>query len=225
MNPLLRGSSAHVFVDDTGSPVLSPDDAHHLARVLRLRDGEPVTCSDGRGAWRGCVWRNGTIEPDGEVEVEPAPEPLLTVVVSPVKGDRTDLVMEKLVEIGIDAIVVLAPVERSVVRWSADKAGQVMDRYSRIVRAAAMQSRRVFLPALTGPVALADVLALGAVVAEPGGERPWDTVTTVVVGPEGGFSRAEIAGAAGQVDLGPAILRAETASMVAAARMVAHWRR
>ena len=72
---------------------------------------------------------------------------------------------------------------------------------------------------------LADVLALGAVVAEPGGERPWDTVTTVVVGPEGGFSPAEIAGAAGQVDLGPGILRAETASMVAAARMVAHWRR
>ena len=225
MNPLLRNSSAHVFVDSIGLPVLSGDDMHHLSRVLRLRNGETVTCSDGRGSWRTCTWTDGAVTADGEVHVEPAPARTLTVAVAPVKGDRTDLVVEKLVEIGIDSIVVLAPVERSVVRWSADKAGQVMDRYGRIVRAAAMQSRRVRMPTLSGPVPLADLIAAGAAVAEPGGGADWDSVTTVVIGPEGGFSSAEIAGAAARVDLGPGILRAETAAMVAAARMVAHWRR
>ena len=163
--------------------------------------------------------------PVGDVVHEPGTQPSLTVAVAPVKGDRTDLVVEKLVEIGIDSIVVLAPVERSVVRWSADRTVQVMDRYSRIVKAAAMQSRRVHLPVLSGPVALASVLAGGAAVAEPGGDAPWEEVTTVIIGPEGGFAPSEIAPAALRVDLGPGILRAETAAIVAAARMVAHHRR
>lgn len=222
MNPALRGSSAHVFVADVALPALTSDDAHHLSRVLRLKDGEPVTCSDGIGSWRECEWRDGSVVPTGDVVTETASTPALTVAVAPVKGDRTDLVMEKLVEIGVDAIVVLAPVERSVVRWSGDKTSQVMDRYGRIVRAAAMQSRRVHLPVLTGPMPLSALLSAGAAVAEPGGDADWSTVTTVVIGPEGGFSPSEIEPATIRVDLGPAILRAETAAMVAAARMVAH---
>ena len=50
MNEQLRRSAAHVFVDDVHAPVLAGDDSHHLARVLRLRDGETVTVSDGRGS-------------------------------------------------------------------------------------------------------------------------------------------------------------------------------
>ena len=221
----LRHSSAHVFVDSPASPVLSKDDQHHLERVLRLRDGESVTCSDGKGSWSTCEWRNGALEVQGDVHIEQQVAPLLTVAIAPLKGDRTDLVIEKLVEIGIDAIVVLQPVERSVVRWNADKVPQVMQRYERIVRAAAMQSRRVFLPTLTGPVALADVIGPQVAFAEPGGSaRPAD-FTTLVIGPEGGFSPAEVALAPAVADLGPAILRAETAAMMGAARMVAHWRR
>ena len=52
MNPALRASAAHVFVDSLDAPVPSDDDAHHLFRVLRLRDGEVVTVSDGNGSWR-----------------------------------------------------------------------------------------------------------------------------------------------------------------------------
>jgi 16S rRNA (uracil1498-N3)-methyltransferase len=222
---ILRNSAAHVFVESVQSPTLTDDDAHHLSRVLRLRDGETVTCCDGNGSWVACHWRSGDVEVAGEiVEVDP-PTPALTIAIAPVKGDRTDLVIEKVVEIGIDHIIVLSPVERSVVRWAAHKVPQVLDRYTRIVRSASMQSRRVFLPTVSGPVSLANVTGHGVAFAEPGGNASADAVTTLVIGPEGGFSPAEVALAPAVADLGPAILRAETAAIVGAARMVAHWRR
>jgi 16S rRNA (uracil1498-N3)-methyltransferase len=90
-----------------------------------------------------------------------------------------------------------------------------------------MQSRRTHLPEVSGPVALGDVAGLtGAGIAEPGGEARPEDVRVLLIGPEGGFDPAEIALArevgARSVDLGPGILRAETAALVGATRMVAH---
>ena len=221
----LRFSAAHVFVESPASPVLSKDDQHHLERVLRLRDGETVSCSDGKGMWSLAQWHNGALTTDGTVQHAQIPSPLLTVAIAPIKGDRTDLVIEKLVEIGIDRIIILQPVERSVVRWATNKIPQVMARYERIIRAAAMQSRRVHLPELIGPLALADVANSETAFAEPGGTADIGSFTTVVIGPEGGFSAQEVSLAPALADLGPSILRAETAAIVGASRMVAHWRR
>ena len=221
----LRHASAHVFVDDLSNPILSHDDAHHLARVLRLRNGENVTCSDGRGRWRECEWRSGGLVAVGEIVTVASPSPRLCVAVSPVKGDRIDDAVQRLVEIGVDHVIVLSPLERSVVRRDTDRSASHMERLARVVRAAAMQSRRVFLPTLEGPVAFDEVLGRdGVAIAEPGGETPWSEVTTVVVGPEGGFSPGEIDRATRRVSLGGSILRAETAVMVAGARLVGHWR-
>lgn len=225
MNPLLRESAAHVFVADISSPELSSDDLHHLKKVLRLRDGETISCTDGHGRWRLCEWKAANLVTTSDVFTEPAPSSQLCVAVSPVKGDRTDFVVEKLVEVGVDTIAILAPLERSVVRWSGDKVDHVMDRYRRIAKAASMQSRRVFLPEITGSVALADLGTNQVAFAEPGGSAQWGSVSTIVVGPEGGFSPAELEMAPALIDLGPHILRAETAAIVAAAQMVAHWRR
>jgi len=225
VNPLLRNSAAHVFVADVSVPVLSDDDVHHLKKVFRLRNGESVTCSDGAGRWRACVWNSDSLEVNGDIMSEEFPKPTLRVAVSPVKGDRTELVVEKLVEIGIDEIIVLAPVERSVVRWSHDKIDHVMQRYQRIARAAAMQSRRVVLPTVVGPISLGDLGRDKVALAEPDGTAEWSQVTTVVIGPEGGFSPTEVAEAPATIDLGAHILRAETAAIVAATQMVAHWRR
>lgn len=225
MNSLLRDSSAHVFVADVSLPELSVEDVHHLKKVLRLRNGEDVTCSDGAGRWRACVWNSDALEVNGDIVVEELATPTLRIAVAPVKGDRTELVVEKLVEIGIDTIAILSPLDRSVVRWAPDKVDHVMQRYQRIARAAAMQSRRVVLPQVVGPTSLADLGAGSVAFADPGGTASWGQVTTVVIGPEGGFSPAEVANAPATIDLGPHILRAETAAIVGAAQMVAHWRR
>ena len=225
----LRRSSAHVFVDDLASLVLDEEDFHHLGRVMRLRRGEHVTCSDGRGAWRLTQWDDG-LHVVGDINTVPASPTTLTVAVAPVKGDRTEVVVEKLVEIGIDRIVILSPTDHSVVRWSSDKTTQVMERFQRIARAAAMQSRRVFLPELVGPIHLDELLggdeASGQVaMAEPGGRTDISTIQTLLVGPEGGFSASEVAASPNLVDLGGTVLRADTAAIVGASLMVAHRRR
>lgn len=226
MNDALRRSSAHLFVASLDTLVPEESDLHHLSRVLRLRNGETVTASDGRGSWVACEWRDGELTPHGAVCSEPAPSPRLSVALVPVKGDRTDDAVERLVEIGIDDIVVLAATEHSVVRWDAKKAADNVARLARVARAAAMQSRRVWLPQVTGPITLGNVLARdGAALAEPGGDSSLAGVTTLVIGPEGGFSAVEAAGASRTVSLGEGILRAGTAATVAGALMVAHRRR
>ena len=86
-----------------------------------------------------------------------------------------------------------------------------------------MQSRRLWLPTLTGPVAFADVVGRpGAVVAEPGGRAVHNDDRIMIIGPEGGFSAAEVAMASATVSLGDNILRADTAAIVGATLMVAH---
>lgn len=223
----LRRAKAHVFVSDLAVPVLERDDAHHLGRVLRLRDGETVIASDGAGRWRTCEWQGGALVAAGDVTLDPRPAPRVTLAIAPLKGDRTDWTVEKLVEIGVARIVVLAPLVRSVVRRDAGKDSAALARWQRLARAAAMQSRRTHLPEVSGPVALRDVAGLaGAGIAEPGGEARPEDVGVLLIGPEGGFDPAEIArvraAGARTVDLGPGILRAETAALVGAARMVAH---
>ena len=117
-------AAAQVLVDDPADPAVGADDRHHLARVLRLRAGEPVVATDGRGHWSLCRYRGDEVgrelgailEPDGPVTFEPAPSPGLTVAFAPAKGDRPEWVVQKLTELGIDRIVPLAAA-RSVVRW------------------------------------------------------------------------------------------------------------
>jgi 16S rRNA (uracil1498-N3)-methyltransferase len=218
----LRRSAAHVLVADVDAPLLDDAAAHHLSRVLRLRDGAAVSVTDGAGQWRSCHLVAGALETGGDVEQEP-PLPRLTVAVAPPKGDRLEWLVQKCTEVGVTSIVLL-DAERSVVRWEGDRAARQLERLQRIALEAAMQSRRVWLPDVCGPVGAATVLP-GAVIAEPGG-RPVDPGDAVVaVGPEGGWSPDEVAMAAGRVDLGPHVLRVETAAVVAVTLMVAAGRR
>jgi 16S rRNA (uracil1498-N3)-methyltransferase len=214
----LRDSVAHVFVDDLTAPTLSDDDQHHLARVLRVRDGESVSASDGRGGWRLCQWRDGGLHAVSDVQHVAAPTPRLGVAFVPVKGDRPEWAVQKLTEIGIDDITVLAPTRRAVVRWGDDKH---LRKLQVVAREAAMQSRRVWFPIVTGSVSLAEVCARpGAAVADPVGEplnaEPSPATSLLIIGPEGGFDADEIAPTVRRVSLGDTILRAETATLVAA---------
>lgn len=214
-------AAAHVFVADVEAPALDPDDHHHLERVLRLRDGEAVTVADGAGRWRACTWSAGRLDPAGEVTVDDRPVPAVTVAFALTKGDKPELVVQKLTEVGVDRIVPFVAT-RSVVRWDEAKAGRQVERLRRVAREAAMQSRRTFLPSVDGVARFADVAALpGACLADAGGAPPSLDRPTVLVGPEGGWSDEERAVGPPPMALGPHVLRAETAAIVAGALVVA----
>jgi 16S rRNA (uracil1498-N3)-methyltransferase len=154
------------------------------------------------------------------------PHPQVTVAFAPVKGDRPEWAVQKLTEIGVDRIVPLVAA-RSVVRWTAG-GGQV-DRWRRVAREAAMQSRRTWLPVVDDVTGLASLLVdePGAALAHPGGRPPSLDRPLVLVGPEGGWDEAELAAAASDdsgtslVGLGPHVLRTETAAVVAGALLCA----
>lgn len=212
---------------DPADPVVGPDDRHHLARVLRLRVGERVVATDGAGRWAMCrvTADPRMLEREGPVVVEAAPSPALTVAFAPVKGERPEWVVQKLTEMGIDRIVVVSSA-RSVVRWDGARAVPAMQRLGRVATEASAQSRRVWMPELLGPLPLARLGEVGApatevAYAEPGGGPLTPTLRTVVVGPEGGWTADELAAAPATVGLGPHVLRAETAALVAGALLVA----
>jgi 16S rRNA (uracil1498-N3)-methyltransferase len=217
------GAVAHVFVPDLAAPALTPGDRHHVERVLRLRVGEAVTASDGAGRWVACRWVGAAaLEVAGEVVVEPAPTPLVTVAFSPVKGERPEWAVQKLTELGVDRIVPLVAA-RLVVRWTGDRGEAVVARWRRVAREAAMQSRRAWLPVVEQVVPFGVAAAWpGAALAVGGGDPPSLDRPVVLVGPEGGWSEDELAvpGVA-TVGLGPNVLRTETAAVAAGALLVA----
>ncbi|MDQ1374590.1 MAG: rRNA (uracil1498-N3)-methyltransferase [Actinomycetota bacterium] len=207
----------HVFVGDLEDLALDPDDDHHLRRALRVRRGEAVTASDGRGGWRLCAWTGDGLEATAGVVHDAAPTPAVTVGFALTKGDRPEWVTQKLTEAGVDVIVPFTA-ERSVVRWDDDKVVRQHERLTRVAREAAMQSRRVWLPTVRPVATFAEVVASirgQAAVAHPGGGRPSLERPALLVGPEGGFSDAELASGLPAVGLGPTILRAETAAIAA----------
>jgi 16S rRNA (uracil1498-N3)-methyltransferase len=207
-------AAAHAFVADLDAPRLAPDDAHHLTRVLRLGAGSEVTVGDGAGRWRPARLLGGEeVAATGDIVADPRPEPPITIAFALVKGDRPELTVQKVTELGADRIVPFVA-ERSVVRWDPPKAARQAERLRAIARAACMQCRRTWLPEVAPLATFAEVAALpGAALADPDGEPPKLTLPVVLVGPEGGWSPAERSSAIPRVRLGRHVLRAETAAI------------
>lgn len=158
----VRAAAAHVYVTDLEAPALGDDDRHHLLRVLRLRPGEPVSAADGEGGWLPCrLTGEGELEPAGPPARAPRPDPLITIALAVPKGDRAEWAVQKLTEVGADRIIPLVA-DRSVVRWPADRAGRQVERWRAIARAAAMQSRRLWLPQVEAPRTTRQLLAAAA---------------------------------------------------------------
>lgn len=155
---------------------------------------------------------------------DPEPVPAVAVGFAVLKGDRTDWVIQKLTELGVDRLVPLVA-ERNVVRWEpgSERALRQSERWRSVVREAAMQSRRVRLPTVEEVRGLSEVVTdltarggSGLALAEPGGGPPSLERPTVLVGPEGGWSPAELGLGLPTVALGPSVLRGETAALAAA---------
>ncbi len=219
-----------VFVADLDAPELDPAAAHHLRRVLRLRDGAPLTIGDGRGRWRAAALAGDGVEPRGPLEEAPTPAPALTVGFALVKGDKPELVVQKLTEVGVDRIVLLRAA-RSVVRWDEAKAAKAVERLRLVALAAAAQCHRPHLPEVAGVADLgvfAGAAGAGAVggvaLAGRDGAPLDDRHTTLLVGPEGGWAPDELDLGLPVVRLGGNVLRAETAAIAAGVLLAARHR-
>jgi 16S rRNA (uracil1498-N3)-methyltransferase len=232
-SPADVAATAHVFLDRLDDDVrVDGDDGHHLTRVRRMRTGEVVTAADGFGRWRVYdveLVERGTValRATSGIAHEVALVPRLTVACALTKGEKPELVVQKLTELGADTIL-LVVAARSVVRWHGDREQRALDRLRRVAREAGAQCRRARLPVLDGPVPVDELAGhAGLVVADrwgmPAGElpRPPGGEWLVAVGPEGGFDDREQAllGAAPRLALGAHVLRAETAAIAAAAAL------
>jgi 16S rRNA (uracil1498-N3)-methyltransferase len=216
VNPVLRGSAAHVFVSSLATPELTDEDDHHLRRVLRIRDADVVTIGDGAGKWVAARLTASGLEVESEPTSEVALRPATVISAIP-KGDRPEWIIQKLTEIGATAIGFM-DCARSVVRWDNARAAKQIERLRRIARQAAMQSRRVWLPRVLDVVPFDEAIIISAncAVADPdGGDLAADT-DTLLVGPEGGFTEGELNSVRPRVALSPNVLRVETAALAAA---------
>lgn len=218
---------------------VSGDEAHHAVAVRRLRVGEAVILTDGVGrsgsgtvAQTGKRWMTVTL---GEVDRAPRPRPGLTVVQALPKGDRGELAVEVLTEIGVHRIVPWAA-SRSVAVWKGERAAKSLAKWRATAREAAKQARRAWFPevdelarservaSLIAQADLAVVLHEEATAPLAGLDLPASGEILVVVGPEGGLTAEEVAeftdaGAHG-VRLGAEVLRTSTAGVAAAAALL-----
>jgi 16S rRNA (uracil1498-N3)-methyltransferase len=219
--------------------VLDGPDGRHAAVVRRLRAGEPVVLTDGRGTSADCVVveasRSGLVCQVRGRRTTPPPSPRFVVVQALPKGDRAELAVQMLTEVGADVIVPWAAA-RCVVQWRGERATKALQRWRRHAREAAKQARRSWIPEVPGLAGTGDVAALLQASALPlvlheeaeralaGVEVPSAGDVTVVVGPEGGLTDEEVAQLTGAgataVRLGPSVLRTSTAGVAAVAALL-----
>jgi 16S rRNA (uracil1498-N3)-methyltransferase len=218
--------------------VLTGDEGRHAARVRRIGVGEIVYVGDGRGI----VLTTSVLEvrPDGLVlgvsarVLRPTPDPRLIVVQALPKGERAEIAVEVLTELGVDEIVPWSAA-RSIAQWRGEKATKAVEKWQRTADEASKQSRRAFIPSITPLAATAQVVerisamsavfvlhedateALTAAALPAGGD------IAVIVGPEGGISPDELerfsAAGARPMRLGEPVLRTSTAGAAALAAL------
>jgi 16S rRNA (uracil1498-N3)-methyltransferase len=212
-------------------------EGRHAATVRRLRTGERVDVTDGEGNLAECLVASAghdrLVLDVVAREFAAAPQPRIVVIQALVKGERSELAVELLTEVGVDEIVPWAA-QRCVASWVPEKSAR---RWDQAAASAAKQARRTRWPVLAelhscdaverriGASALALVLHEGADQPLAGLSLPPEGDVLIVVGPEGGITDQELAGfeAAGarSVRLGPSVLRASTAGCAAAAVVLA----
>src|SRR5579884_4105075 len=208
-----------------------------MSAVLRLRAGDRVVLFDGDGFDYPAVVEllsrpEATVTIEGRELAAAFPPPEITLAVSLIKPERFEWMLQKSTELGVAAIVPME-CDRSVVSLQTGRAKHRSERWRRIVIEAAEQCGRATIPRLDDPLPFASVLqaARGAPAvllwederrtALAGHLRRFGVPSWLLVGPEGGFSAAEIALARsaglGFASLGPLILRTETAAVAALA--------
>lgn len=221
--------------------VLDGPEGRHAVSVKRLRPGEDVVLTDGRGLWmegvvRATEGKDRLVVMDlGGVHEELPESPRITVVQALPKGDRGELAVETMTETGVDAIVPWAA-SRCITQWKGDRGLKALAKWRSTAREAGKQSRRVRFPEVADPATTKQVAALlatadFAAVLHESGDAPLSTADlpgageiVLVVGPEGGVSPEELAlfveAGAQPYRLGRSVLRTSTAGTAAVALLL-----
>jgi 16S rRNA (uracil1498-N3)-methyltransferase len=220
--------------EENATAAITGDDARHIARSLRMAEGDEVTVCDGCGTEYICTLSR--IRDDecrlNLIEKRPAttePKTKITLLMAYPKGDKLETVIQKAVELGACRIVPFTS-SRCVKRPSEDKAEAKTKRLNKIAEEAAKQCGRGIIPTVSVPTTFEAALKIAAEASLPifcyeadGAKSlkaildtsPCPESISVTVGSEGGFSEAEALAAenAGLIlaNLGPRILRCETA--------------
>lgn len=231
----------------TGQPLqanetvaLEPGPSRHLSRVLRMTVGDALVLFNGRGgqypATISALDRKSVVATTGTfdaIERESGLHLQLGIALS--RGDRLDWVVQKATELGVSSIATLVS-ERTEVKLSIERGEKKLRHWQQIATSACEQSGRNRLPEILPPQGLENwlhavradvrlVLHHRASNSDPGSRKP--ASVALLVGPEGGLSAAEIeaAGQAGfnSLQLGPRVLRTETAPLAAVAILQARW--
>lgn len=232
----------HFLTDDAraaqigGLVVLTGGEAHHAAAVRRVRPGEAVTLGDGLGVWlEGVIGEVSphrvTVQVTVRREVATA-RPRLILAQALAKGDRDERAIQAATELGIDEIVPWQAA-RSVSRWDGTKAVKAVARWQSIVREAAKQAHRAWVPQVASPHGTRELAARAdarILVLEPAASAALTGIDldaadvrdiVLVVGPEGGISPEELdlfaAAGARTARLGETVLRTSTAGPAALA--------
>lgn len=215
--------------------LLKDDDIFHLTRVMRAKPGDQIEVVSDNQVFL-CEVRTfkplsiyvlDKIKENNELRND------VILVAALLKGEKMDLVLQKATELGVREIVLLQT-ERTIVKIKKEEQELKFERYRKILKEAAEQSKRTQIPALYRILDmkhLDDIEADVKMIAYEGEEGPSESFSklvhsidgkkkvAVIIGPEGGFSEYEVvlAGNAGfeKVSLGRRILRAETATFYA----------
>lgn len=224
--------STHAQVD--GLVSLTGAEAKHAAVVRRLRVGETVTIGDGAGVWlTGVAEEVAPARVDVRItdrSVRDAASPRIVLVQALAKGDRDELAVQAACELGVDEIVPWQA-SRSVSRWEGAKAKKGRERWASIVREAAKQAHRAWVPVVSEPVSTAQLAGRAAdermLLLDPSAPTRLSALVpdgrdiVLVVGPEGGIAPDELdrltAAGAERVLLGDTVLRTSTAGPAAIA--------
>ncbi|WP_349999773.1 16S rRNA (uracil(1498)-N(3))-methyltransferase [Stenotrophomonas lacuserhaii] len=225
-----------------GQTVSLPEDAaNHLLRVMRLREGDACVLFNGDGHdYAATIVAAG--KRDAQVRIEAA-TPLanesslrITLLQGVARGEKMDLILQKATELGVAAVVPVNA-ERTEVKLDAARAEKRVAHWNNVVQSACGQSGRAVIPQLGPPLGLAAAMAVLPadtlrLTLDPEGSHRLSTLqaapaggVVIAIGPEGGWSprdRQQLAAAGFQgLQLGPRILRTETAGLAAIAALQA----
>lgn len=208
---------------------LDGPEGHHAASVQRLRSGESLWLCDGRG---GMASAEVEVVGKGTLTVRitdrwyaAAPSPRLVVAQGIPKGDRGELAVAAMTEVGVDEIVPWAA-SRSVSIWRGERGTRARDKWAATAREATKQARRSWVPVVSSPAATKDLVGRVSLVLHESAAVPLSSVElpqsedlVLAIGPEGGMSddevQAFVEGGATAVRLGTTVLRTSTAGVAA----------